>query len=158
MAYVRSVIWVGDAHFTLATNGHDGHPQPTAVWYSVEDDQICISITESTRKAKNLSADSRCSVLIFHPETPNHYAEIRGIARTEPDHHYVFADRLGQRYDTDMRSFDRADARRLRVAIEPLKVIVTDVRARRRSADSVSARRETVDHEVENDPTVTLDD
>ena len=59
----------------LATNGHDGHPQLTAVWYVVEDDRICISITESTRTAKNLAVDSRCSVLIFHPETPNCCAE-----------------------------------------------------------------------------------
>ncbi len=101
----------------------------TAVWYIVEDDEICISITESTRKAKNLAADGRCSVLIFDPDTPNHYAEIRGVARTEPDHDYVFADRLGLRYDTDMRSFDSAESRRLRVAIEPLKVVVTDVRS-----------------------------
>lgn len=113
----------------LATNGPDGHPQLTAVWYIVEDDRICISITDSTRKAKNLAADNRCSVLIFHPDTPNFYAEIRGIVRTEPDPDYAFADRLGQRYDTDMRSFDSPDTRRLRVAIEPVKVVVTDVRA-----------------------------
>lgn len=113
----------------LATNGHDGHPQLTAVWYIVDDDRICISITESTRKAKNLAVDSHCSVLIFHPETPNYYVEIGGTALVEPDHDYVFADRLGRRYDTDMRTFDRADARRLRIAIEPSKVLVTDVRA-----------------------------
>jgi PPOX class probable F420-dependent enzyme len=112
----------------LATNGHDGHPQLTAVWYLVEDDRICISITESTRKARNLAADGRCSLLIFHPDTANYYAELRGIARIEPDHDYAFADRLGQRYDTDLRSFDGADARRLRVAVEPVKVVVTDVR------------------------------
>lgn len=113
----------------LATNGHDGHPQLTAVWYIVEDDRICISITDSTRKAENLATDGRCSVLIFHPETPNYYAEVRGVARIDLDHDYVFADRLGQRYDTDMRSFDNADTRRLLAAIEPLKVNVTDVRA-----------------------------
>ena len=113
----------------LATNGHDGHPQLTAVWYVVEDDRICISITASTRKARNLAADGRCSVLIFHPESANYCAETRGIARIEPDHDDVFADRLGQRYDTDMRSFDSDDARRRRVAIEPLRVNVTDVRA-----------------------------
>jgi PPOX class probable F420-dependent enzyme len=112
----------------LATNGHDGHPQLTAVWYIVEDDRICISITESTRKAKNLAVDGRCSVLIFHTDTPDYYVEIRGIARVEQDHDYVFADRLGQRYDTDMRSFDRPGARRLRVAIESVNVVVTDVR------------------------------
>ena len=64
----------------------------------------------------------------LHPETSNYYVEIRGNALTEPDHDYVFADRLGQRYATDMRSFDSAVTRRLRVAIEPLKVVVTDVR------------------------------
>ncbi len=112
----------------LATNGRDGMPQLTAVWYIVEEGQICISITDATTKAKNIVADARCSVLIFHPETANYYVEIRGTALTEPDHDYVFADRLGQRYDTDMRTFDRADARRLRIAIDPAKIIVTDVR------------------------------
>lgn len=112
----------------LATNGHDGHPQLTAVWYIVEDDRICISITDSTRKAKNLALDAGCSVLIFHPETPNYYVEVRGTALVESDHDYKFADRLGERYGTDMRSFDRTDARRLRIAIEPSKVVVTDVR------------------------------
>jgi nitroimidazol reductase NimA-like FMN-containing flavoprotein (pyridoxamine 5'-phosphate oxidase superfamily) len=51
----------------LATNGRDGHPQLTAVWYVIEDDQLCISVTESTRKARNLEANDRCAVLIFHP-------------------------------------------------------------------------------------------
>ncbi len=113
----------------LATNGHDGHPQLTAVWYVVEDDQLCISVTESTRKAKNLAANDRCAVLIFHPDTPNYYVEIRGIASIEPDHEYVFADRLGARYNTDMRSFDPAGARRLRVSIRASKATITDVRA-----------------------------
>ena len=113
----------------LATNGRDGLPQLTAVWYIVEAGHICISITNATRKAKNLAGDAKCSVLIFHPETANYYVEIRGTAHTEPDHDYVFADRLGQRYDTDMRTFDRADAQRLRVAIDPSKIIVTDVRS-----------------------------
>jgi len=112
----------------LATKGHDGHPQLTAVWFVVEDERICISITEATRKAKNIAADGRCGVLIFHPATPNYYVEIRGTAMTEPDHDYVFADRLGERYDTDMRSFDPAGARRLRLSIEASKVVLTDVR------------------------------
>ena len=61
-------------------------------------------------------------------DPPSYDVEIRGTALPEPDHEYVFAGRLGERYDTDMRSFDRADARRLRAAIEPSKVVVTDVR------------------------------
>jgi PPOX class probable F420-dependent enzyme len=113
----------------LATNGHDGHPQLTAVWYVIEDDQLCISVTESTRKAKNLAASDRCAMLIFHPDTRNYYVEIRGIAKIEPDHEYVFADRLGARYNTDMRSFDSPDAHRVRVSIRASKITVTDVRA-----------------------------
>ena len=35
---------------------------------------------------------------IFHPETPNYYVEIRGIASIEPDQQYRFADRLGARW------------------------------------------------------------
>ena len=42
-------------------------------------------------------------------DPPSYDVEIRGTALPEPDHEYVFAGRLGERYDTDMRSFDRAD-------------------------------------------------
>lgn len=112
----------------IATNGHDGFPQMTAVWYIIEDDRICVSTTESRRKAKNLAADNRCSILIFHPDTPDYFVEIRGTASSEADYDYVFADRLGARYNTDMRTFDAAGARRLRVAVEASKVVVTDVR------------------------------
>ncbi|MEZ5259853.1 MAG: pyridoxamine 5'-phosphate oxidase family protein [Ilumatobacteraceae bacterium] len=110
----------------LATNGPDGHPQLTAVWYVVEDDQIYISITESTRKAENLAVDSRCSVLIFHPETLTTTPR-SAASRIEPDHDYVFADRLGQRYDTDSTLLRRHRRSAAPGRHRGTKVLVTDV-------------------------------
>lgn len=113
----------------LATNGRDGHPQLTLVWFLVEDGEIGVSVTDSIGKARNLRRDGRCSVVIANPATPNHYAEIRGFATIEDDHDYEFADRLGARYETDMRTFDGRGARRVRVAIRPQRIVVTDVRS-----------------------------
>lgn len=113
---------------TLATNGADGRPQLTAIWFGVEDGELCISVTESTQKARNLRNDGRCTVLIYDPATPSRVAEIRGWATITPDPDYVFADWLGTRYDTDYRIFDAPDAERLRVAIRPQRIVITDVR------------------------------
>ncbi len=113
---------------TLATNGADGRPQLTTIWFGVEGGELCLSITESTQKARNLRADGRCSVLIHDPASTSRFVEIRGWAELTPDPGYAFADRLGVRYDTDFRSFDGPDASRLRVAIRPQRIVVTDVR------------------------------
>lgn len=113
---------------TLATNGPDGRPQLTAVWYGIEDGALCISATAGTQKARNLRRDRRCSVLVFHPASPNLYAEIRGVATLDDDADYRFADRLGRRYATDFRSFDEPGAHRLRVVVRPTRIVVTDVR------------------------------
>jgi PPOX class probable F420-dependent enzyme len=78
----------------LATNGPDGRPQLSAVWYLVEGDLIKISVTAKQQKTRNLVRDARCSFFAFHPASPNFYVEVRGDAEIEPDPHYEFADRL----------------------------------------------------------------
>ena len=113
---------------TVATLGTDGDPQMTAVWYAVEDGKIVISATARRKKTKNLAADGRCSVLIFHPDTPNYYVEIRGTAEVLDDSDYAVADRIAPRYNADFRNFDGPTDRRTVISVTADRVIVTDVR------------------------------
>ena len=112
----------------IATNGPGGVPQLSAIWFIVEDGVVKMSVTESTQKHRNLVADNRSTLLIFHPESTNYYAEIRGTISISPDLDYGFANRLGRKYSTDMRSFDSDGASRVVLALEPSKINVGDYR------------------------------
>lgn len=122
----------------LATRGPDGRPQQSAIWFIVEDDKIKMSVSQSRQKYKNLVADGRGTVLIFHPESEHYYVEIRGDIEVTDDLDFAFADRLGPtKYATDMRSFDSPDARWAMLSLTPTKINVIDVRgaAAQASAD-----------------------
>jgi N-hydroxyarylamine O-acetyltransferase len=110
----------------LATNGPDGRPQVTPLSYLVEDGRLCLSVTESTPTVENLRRDGRCSVTVTHPDSPGHHVEIRGFAAIEPDHHHALADRLRARRGGDLQPSDELDARRVRIAIRPLRVLADD--------------------------------
>ena len=112
----------------IATNGPDGLPQLSAIWFIVENGVLQMSVTESTQKYRNLVADNRSTLLIFDPASTNYYAEIRGTVSLSPDLAYRFANRLGKKYSTDMRSFDGDGARRVILALEPSKINVGDYR------------------------------
>jgi hypothetical protein len=100
----------------------------SAIWFIVDDDNLMMSVTETTQRYRNLSADRRCTLVLFHPRSANYYAEIRGDATLTPDPDYEFANRLGTRYSTDMRSFDTEGSPRVALWVAPVRINVTDVR------------------------------
>jgi PPOX class probable F420-dependent enzyme len=119
-----------DAQFaTLATLGEDGGPELTEVWFLFEDGEVKLSLNESRRKTKNLAARPRCSLFILDLANPFRYLDIRGTARIEPDDDYAFADRVGAKYDADLREHDGPDDRRVVVTIEPTNVYAVDMSA-----------------------------
>lgn len=112
----------------LATNGLDGTPQMTVVWFVADGETIRISINAKRHKARTLANDPQCSFLLTHPETANYYTEIRGTATVSVDTDYAFADILGPKYGADMRNFDQPGDTRLVIEITPTKIITVDVR------------------------------
>ena len=112
----------------LATNGDDGRPQLSAVWFLAEDDCVKISVTAARQKTRNLLKDPRCTFFAFHPSSPNYYLEIRGDAEIQPDPDRHFADRISAMYDYNLRDLDAADDTRVELTIRATKVNVIDVR------------------------------
>jgi PPOX class probable F420-dependent enzyme len=106
----------------LATNGPDGRPQVSAVWFTFEDDRIKISLNTTRQKVRNLRRDPACTVFILDLANPLRYLEIRGDARLVPDDDYVFAGRLGAKYGANIRSFDPPEQTRVEVVVEPVRV------------------------------------
>lgn len=117
-----------DADFaTLATLGGDGGPQLTEVWFLHEDGQLRLSLNDARAKTRNLRARPECSLFIIDLANPFRYVDVRGRARIEPDDDYAFADRVGAKYNSDLRQHDGPGERRVAVTIEPTGVYAVDM-------------------------------
>ncbi len=65
---------------TLATMGHDGYPQVTALWFLFDDDgMLKLSLNTTRQKVKNLQAHPECT--LFHPRPGNPYRTLEVRAR-----------------------------------------------------------------------------
>ena len=112
----------------LATVGPDGRPQLSEVWFLADGDQVLISLNDSRQKTKNLRANPAASVFLLDLAVPYRYLEIRGDAVITPDDDYAFADRVGAKYDSDLRARDQPGQSRVVVAINPTRINAVDMR------------------------------
>jgi PPOX class probable F420-dependent enzyme len=112
---------------TLATIGGDGYPQLTEVWFLFDDGQLKTSLNTSRLKTRNLMRRPQCSVFLLDVKNPYRYLEIRGDARIDPDDDYAFADRLGAKYNADVKDHDKPGDARVVVTIEPTNVYAVDM-------------------------------
>jgi hypothetical protein len=59
---------------------------------------------------------------------PYRYLEIRGDAEISPDDDYAFADRVGAKYNSNLRDHDQPGQSRVVVTIHPVRVNAVDMR------------------------------
>ena len=107
---------------TLGTIGASGRPQLSNVWFLAEGDTIKMSLNTTRQKVKNMQANPACSVIITGTP-PYRYLEIRGDAEITPDDDYEFADKIGAKYNADLRSRDQPGDKRVVVIIRPSRVV-----------------------------------
>lgn len=108
----------------LGTIGASGRPQLSATWFLAEGDTVKISLNTARQKVKNLQADPKASFLIFDPDSPYKYVELRGDAEITADDDYAFANKLGAKYGgANLRERDNAGDSRVVVTIKPARVI-----------------------------------
>jgi PPOX class probable F420-dependent enzyme len=113
---------------TLATIGPDGRPQLSEVWFLAEEDTIGLSLNTSRQKTKNLMANPAANLFLLDLAVPYRYVEIRGDAEISPDDDYSFADRLGAKYNANLRDRDRPGESRVKVVIRPVRINAIDMR------------------------------
>lgn len=113
---------------TLSTIGPDGRPQLSEVWFLAEGDTVSISLNSSRQKMKNLLAHPVASLLILDLGMPYRYLELRGDAEISPDPDYVFADKVGAKYGSDVRAHDQPGQTRYVVTIRPTRVNAVNMR------------------------------
>jgi PPOX class probable F420-dependent enzyme len=107
---------------TLATVGPDGRPQLSEVWFLAEGDAIGLSLNTARQKTKNLMANPAVNLFLLDLANPYRYLEIRGDAEITPDDDYSFADRIGQKYGSDLREHDQPGVTRVKVTIRPVRI------------------------------------
>ena len=113
----------------LATNGPDGRPQLSAVWFLAEDGVVRLSLHTSRQKVKNLRANPAMTFFILDALAPTRYLEVRGDAEIADDPDYAFADRVGAKYDADLRAWDGPGTSRVVVTLRPTRVNAVDMAA-----------------------------
>jgi len=112
---------------TLATVGEDGYPQVSEVWFVIEEGQVAMSLNTRRQKVKNLETEPACTVLLLDLQNPYRYLEIRGTAVVAPDDDRAFAERVGAKYDADLREHDAPGDRRVIVRVVPVHVNAVDM-------------------------------
>ncbi len=114
---------------TLATVGPDGRPQLSEVWFLAEDDVIGLSLNTTRQKTKNLLANPAANLVLLDLAVPYRYLEVRGDAEITADDDYSYADKVGAKYDANLRDRDRPGPSRVKVVIRPVRVNAVDMRA-----------------------------
>jgi PPOX class probable F420-dependent enzyme len=93
--------------------------QLSAVWFLAEGDTIALSLNTARQKTKNLKAKAVATLFILDRRNPYRYLEVRGDATIEPDDNYAFADRVGAKYQANVREHDGSSDRRVKVEDPP---------------------------------------
>jgi PPOX class probable F420-dependent enzyme len=119
---------LGGQFATLATVGPDGRPQLSEVWFLADGDTVSISLNTARQKTKNLLANPAANLFLLDLASPYRYLEIRGDAEISPDDDYSFADRVGAKYNSDLRVHDQPGQKRVVVTIRPVRVNAVDMR------------------------------
>ena len=107
----------------LATNGADGWPQVTALWFLFDDEGgLRLSLNTARQKTKNVTANAKATLFVIDSANPYRTLELRGTVEIEADDDYAFADRLGSKYGTDLRTIDQPGETRVVVTLRPTHV------------------------------------
>jgi PPOX class probable F420-dependent enzyme len=107
---------------TLGTVGPDGRPQLSEIWFLADGDTVGLSLNTARQKTKNLQANPAATLLILDLANPYRYLEIRGDAEITRDDDYEFADRVGAKYQADLRDRDQPGDSRVVVTLHPARV------------------------------------
>ena len=113
---------------TLGTIGPDGRPQLSEVWFVADGDTVRISLNTARQKTKNLQANQAANLFLLDLAMPYRYLEIRGDAEISPDDDYAFADRVGVKYNSNLRDHDQPGQSRVVVTIHPVRVNAVNMR------------------------------
>ncbi len=113
----------------LATHGHDGALQVTAVWFlhDKDSDEIRLSLNNNRQKVKNLRRNSNATLFILDPSNNFRSLEIRGHVDFKDDADSAFVKAVGAKYGQDVQQYDQPGETRSILTLHPSKVHATNM-------------------------------
>jgi PPOX class probable F420-dependent enzyme len=108
---------------TIATIDPDGQPQLSLVWIGRDGDDVLFSTIKGRRKTDNLQRDDRASLLVFPPENPYQYLEIRGSVSLVDDPSASYIDEMANKYLGKDYPWGKPEEQRIIVRLTPAKVV-----------------------------------
>jgi PPOX class probable F420-dependent enzyme len=109
----------------LSTVGTTGIPHTTATWFLHDiDGEVKMWLSDARQKMRHLKERPGCSLFILDTANPARYLALRGHAELVPDPDCEVGDRLGAKYDTDVRRMLREGETRYAVIVHPVQVMV----------------------------------
>lgn len=82
----------------LTTMGPDGQPESSLVWVDHDGECARINTTLERRKARNLLADPKVSLLVVDPDNTGRFIQVRGDAELVTDGALEHLDVITRRY------------------------------------------------------------
>ena len=106
----------------LATQGADGYPQVSAIWFVFDNGALKLSLNTTRQKVKNLRRHAECTFFLVDPANPYRTMEIRARAAIVPDTDGAAIALVQQKYGADVRQNDRPGESRVAVTLHPVKI------------------------------------
>jgi PPOX class probable F420-dependent enzyme len=78
--------------------GDDGQPQSSLVWLDFDGIFVCVGTTAERQKGRNLSLNSKVSMLVVDPADTSRFIQIRGDAELDADDAIAHLDSLTRKY------------------------------------------------------------
>ena len=107
----------------LTTEGADGLPQSTAVWYLVGDDGVLrTSITTDRHKYRNLVRHPKATLFILDPTNPYRTIEIRANVELSARPRKAMVPQFAEKYGVPVEVLLQASGDRVVATFDPVKV------------------------------------
>jgi hypothetical protein len=88
---------------------------------------VKLALNTARQKVKNLRQRPEYTLFLLDRANPYRTLEVRARAELSSDRDYVFADKVGKKYDADLRTMDRPGESRVVVTLRPIKVNAADL-------------------------------
>lgn len=109
---------------TVATTQPDGSAQQSVIWVKIDGDDVLFSTILGRRKTLNMQRDPRLSLIVFDPENPYAYVEVRGTVSITEEGGDDLIQELSQAYTGGRYSGDDGTGNvRVVCRVTPAKVI-----------------------------------
>jgi PPOX class probable F420-dependent enzyme len=104
----------------ISTLNPDGSIASAVVWVSLEGDELAVNSARGRKWPTNLDRDPHVTLIVYPPDNPYEYVEIRGMATGSRDDADDHIDRLAKKYiNQDEYPFRQPGEERLKYTIKP---------------------------------------